>query len=216
MTEITITYETLYDMLRREKNRAELQELDPFFYEKLAKYIKDKQEILISQEQKDSIFTTIEVQKTRKQIENIQKIVRELYEKRESKILQLALMNSRSKTVSKDKSLMLNSEKGTYDSLIKSLNEFREDILHNIVQGKPSNGNYQEEIKENEPKGLKKDEKPTINTKQVKFRQEMSKFVGTDLNHYGPYKKGDIAALPNDIAELLIDKKQVEKANENA
>ncbi len=216
MTEITITYETLYDMLRREKNRAELQELDPFFYEKLAKYIKDKQEILLSQEQKDSIFTTIEVQKTRKQIENIQKIVKELYEKRESKILQLALMNSRSKVATKDKSLMLNSEKGTYDSLINSLNEFREDVLHNIVQGKVSNGNYQEEIKENEPKGLKKDEKPTINTKQVKFRQEMSKFVGTDLNHYGPYQKGDVAALPTDIAELLIDKKQVEEANENA
>ena len=216
MTEITITYETLYDMLRREKNRAELQELDPFFYEKLAKYIKDKQEILISQEQKDSIFTTIEVQKTRKQIENIQKIVKELYEKRESKILQLALMNSRSKIATKDKSLMLNSEKGTYDSLITSLNQFREDILHNIVQGKSSNGNYQEEIKENEPKGLKKDEKPTINTKQVKFRQKISKFVGTDLNHYGPYEKGDMAALPMDIAELLINKKQVEEANENA
>jgi DNA replication initiation complex subunit (GINS family) len=215
MTEITITYETLYDMLRREKNRAELQELDPFFYEKLAKYIKDKQEILISQEQKDSIFTTIEVQKTRKQIENIQKIVKELYEKRESKIIQLALMNSRSKAVSKDKSLMLNSEKVTYDSLIKSLNEFREDILHNIVQGKTSNGNYQEEIKEKEPKGLKKDENPTITTKQVKFRQKISKFVGTDLNHYGPYEKGDMAALPMDIAELLINKKQVEEANEN-
>ena len=125
-------------------------------------------------------------------------------------------MNSRSKIATKDKSLMLNSEKGTYDSLITSLNQFREDILHNIVQGKSSNGNYQEEIKENEPKGLKKDEKPTINTKQVKFRQEMSKFVGTDLSHYGPYQKGDVAALPTDIAELLIDKKQVEEANENA
>jgi DNA replication initiation complex subunit (GINS family) len=215
MAEITITYETLYDLLRREKNRAELQELDPFFYEKLAKYINDKQEILGSQEQKDSIFTTIEVQKTRKQIENIQKIVKELYEKRESKILQLALMNSRSKTVSKDKSLMLNSEKGTYDLIIKSLNEFREDILHNIAQGKPSNGNYQEESKENEPKGLKKDEKPTINTKKVKFMQRISKFVGTDLNHYGPYEKGDLAALPMDIAELLINKNQVKEANEN-
>jgi DNA replication initiation complex subunit (GINS family) len=48
MTEITITYETLYEVLRREKNKTELQELDPLFHTKLVKYIKEKKEILRS------------------------------------------------------------------------------------------------------------------------------------------------------------------------
>ena len=204
MAEITITYETLYDLLRREKDRAELQELDPLFYEKLVKYLKDKKEILISQEKKDSIFTTTEVQKTRKQIDNIKKIIKELYEKRESKIIQLAMMNSRSQTPTNDKSLMLNLEKEIYEETIRCLDKFRKEILHNIALGNSINS-------KNEPKDLKKDEKPTNTTKEVKFRKKTPKFVGTDLNHYGPYENEDTAQIPSDIAELLISNKQVEE-----
>ena len=42
----TITYETLYDLLRKEKNNAELQNIDPLFYDNLVKYIKEKKDIL--------------------------------------------------------------------------------------------------------------------------------------------------------------------------
>jgi DNA replication initiation complex subunit (GINS family) len=202
MSDITITYETLYDILRREKSRAELQELDQLFYGNLIRYLKEKKEILRSQEQKDSIFTTIEVQKTRKQIENIQKIIKELYEKRESKIIQLALMNSRSNTPKNDKLNMLNTEKEIYESIIQPLDEFRNDILHNIVLGNSIN-------EKNEPKDLKKAEKPKIVTKEVIFNRKTDKFIGTDLNNYGPFEKGDKAELPIEIAEFMINKKQV-------
>ena len=210
MADITITYETLYDMLRREKNRAELQELDPLFYENLVRYLKEKKEILRSQEQKDSIFTTIEVQKTRKQIENIQKIIKELYEKRESKIMQLALMNSRSQTPKNDKTAMLNAEKDIYESVIQKLDQLRNEILHNIVLGNSLNP-------ETQPKTLKKDEKPKITSKKVKFKRKTDQFVGTDLKSYGPFEKGDIAKLPIEIADFMTDKNQVESIeNENA
>jgi DNA replication factor GINS len=209
MADITITYETLYEILRREKNRTELQELDPLFHEKLAQYIKEKKYILRSQEQKDSIFTTAEVQKTRRQIENIQKIIKELYEKRESKIIQLALMNSRSSISTNDKFLMLNTEKELYDSIVHVLNKNRNEVLHNIAMGNSINS-----IK---PKDLKKDKKPKNNTKKVKFKRKTDKFIGTDLKNYGPFEKGDISELPLEIAELLIKNNQVEEIkNENA
>ncbi len=211
MTEINITYETLYEILRREKNRAELQELDPLFYQKLVNYIKEKYEILKSQEQKDSIFTTIEVQKTRKQIENIQKITKELYEKRESKIIQIALINSRTKSSTNDKKFMLNLEKKVYDKVIQNLDKFRVEILHNVILGKL----IETVTVKKEPKDLKKVENPKNQAKEVVFKQKMSKFVGTDLNNYGPYEKGDIAQLPEDITTLLIKKNQVEEKNEN-
>jgi DNA replication factor GINS len=207
MTEINITYETLYEILRREKNRAELQELDELFYQKLVTYIKEKYEILRSQEQKDSIFTTIEVQKTRKQIENIQKITKELYEKRESKIIQIALINSRTKSSTNDKKFMLNLEKNVYDKVIQNLDKFRVEILHNVILGKL----IETTIVKNEPKDLKKVENPKNQAKEVVFKQKMSKFVGTDLNNYGPYEKGDIAQLPEDVTTLLIKKNQVEE-----
>ena len=48
--EITITYETLFDLLRREKSRDELQSLSPTFFIDFIDYLKDKVNILKSQE----------------------------------------------------------------------------------------------------------------------------------------------------------------------
>ena len=44
-----ITYENLYDILRKEKHNTELQEIDENFYNKILKYIEEKKEILVSQ-----------------------------------------------------------------------------------------------------------------------------------------------------------------------
>mgnify|MGYP001593711292 FL=1 len=93
--EIIITYESLYDLLRTEKSRQEVQELDKNFYADVINYIKEKESILSSHKSKDSIFAVQEIEKTKKQIENILKIVKEIYEKRESKIVQLAIIASR-------------------------------------------------------------------------------------------------------------------------
>ena len=40
--EATITYEFLYDILRREKDRTELQKLEDSFYEKTINYMEEK------------------------------------------------------------------------------------------------------------------------------------------------------------------------------
>lgn len=205
MADIIITYETLYDTLRREKNRAELQKLDDSFYQNAIEYIKNKKEILNSQEKKQSIFTTIEVQKTRKQLENIQKMLKELYERRESKIIQLALMSSRTNVLSNDKSLMLKEEKQFYDEIKEHLNHFRENVLQKIVIGK------EPDVQRGQPKDLKTDIAPTKKTKLVRLTHEIPKFVGLDLNTYGPFEREDIASLPMEIAELLINKKKAEE-----
>ena len=40
----------------------------------------------------------------------------------------------------------------------------------------------------------------------IKFLQETSKFVGKELEIYGPYAPGDISTLPEDIAKVLISR----------
>ena len=54
----------------------------------------------------------------------------------------------------------------------------------------------------NEPKKEVEENK----TKKVKITEFIPKFVGTDLNEYGPFDINDIADLPSDVAELLVDK----------
>ena len=214
--ETTITYEFLYDLLRREKDRAELQNLEEEFYEKTVKYMEEKKDILNSQEEKESIFTGSEVQKTRKQIENIQKIIKELYETREQKILSLSVISSKMSNHSNNRENMLNEEKKFYEDITYTLNNYRENLLNNLVRGKTINLETAKLLeKEDKPKHLKKQVMPTNSGKSVKFINEVPSFVGTDLTVYGPFQKEDIAKIPLDIANLLIKSKKVIE-NENS
>jgi DNA replication initiation complex subunit (GINS family) len=200
--DVIITYETLYEIMRREKFRPELQVLNKEFFEDLVKYFNEKKSILESQQKKKSIFTPSETQKTQKQIENIKKIIRELYEKRENKIIQLAMFASRNN----DNPLfqeMLPEERKFFKELLGVINNYRKNILYNLIEGKHP------EIKQPEkPKELKTEKKDSI--KMVRFLQSIPKFIGTDLNIYGPFEEEEIAALPSEVVDLLTKKKKTE------
>ena len=59
-----ISYEILYDILRREKSKPELQKLDKTFFNDFKAYLKEKLLLLESQKQKSSIFAQKEIEKT--------------------------------------------------------------------------------------------------------------------------------------------------------
>ena len=42
MVDVLVTYETLYELLRREKSRQEIQKMDADFYDNVLKYVCDK------------------------------------------------------------------------------------------------------------------------------------------------------------------------------
>src|SRR3989338_2266393 len=170
-----ITYETLYEILRLEKSRKELQRLDDNFFLNVVKYLEEKKAILHSQENKDSIFALQNIEKTRKQLENVQKIFRELYEKRESKILQLALFCSRTNNKLQDTSMLLEEEKLLYTLLLEQLTAFRTGIQDRLIEGKKPQivlvGNHET------PQEKK--------NKLVRFVQAVPQFVAEDMNTYG-------------------------------
>src|SRR3989344_7545239 len=121
MGDVIITYETLYELLMREKSRADIQKLDKEFFNDVIKYIKDKTDILESQKSKENVFAAKEIERTTKQMESISRILKELYEKRETKLIELALLNSRDNGVV-DISLLLPEEVRFYESLKDQLN----------------------------------------------------------------------------------------------
>jgi len=188
-----ITYESLYDLLRREKTHPELQKLDQNFLEEISRYVQDKLAILESQKAKSSIFSSKESQLTVKQIENINHILKELYEKRETKIIQLALSSSRTRS-KYDTSNLLEEEKRFYETLKTHLNNFRNEITEKVLS--------------KEAKTIKRDEKPG---KQVRFLKPISQFIGTDLQTYGPFEETQTATLPREVAELLIQERRAEE-----
>ena len=201
MPEVIITYENLYEILRREKYRTELQKLDETFYQDVVKYLQEKKAILDSQSKKDSIFASTEVEKTQTQLKNILKILKELYEKRENKILQFALFSSRSNNP-QDTSTMLPEEYTFYTSLKGTLDQYREGILLQLLQTKlPS--------MEIEQKPLKTEEK--TDSISVEILKDIPEFVGPDLSIYGPFKKDQLTTVPESVAKLLVQTEQAKQ-----
>src|SRR3989344_995581 len=190
--ESIVTYDALYEILRLEKYKKELQPLNEDFLEKLVSYLEEKQDILKAQESKDSIFASQEVQKTRKQLENIKKILKEIYERRESKIIQLALFCSRTESKLQDDSMLLKEEKQFLREIVDHLARYKSGILHNILNVKmPS------VVKINTTKDSNEN-------KLVKFVNPVPKFVGDDMNIYGPYESEEVAYLPLNVSDVLI------------
>jgi len=195
--DVVITYETIYETLRREKYKEELQKLDENFYDNVANYLSEKIHFLNSQKDKESLFSS-ELQKTQKQIDNLRRMLKELYDKREAKIMQLALFCARSNT-KKDYTNMLKKEMVAYNNVVDELKNIRTIVFDEMLTKK----NVVKEVKE-----LKKN---IDNLKIVRFVKEVSSFIGEDLNTYGPFKAKDVANLPLKVADILIENKEAEE-----
>ena len=194
-----MTYEKLYEILRLEKYKKELQKLDVDFLEKVTRYINEKKIILQGFEAKQNMFANDSITKTKRQLENARLLIKELYERREGKIAQMALFNARTNSPLQDADALLEEEKQLYNSLISLFSRFKDGILTNILDGKKII--------------LKAEaiEQKQTNNKLVRFLNAIPKFMGEDMNNYGPFKPEDIANLPEKVAQILLKNNMAEE-----
>jgi DNA replication initiation complex subunit (GINS family) len=202
-----ITYETLFDILRNEKNREELQSLDPALFEDLTAYLTEKKRLL-DEAPNGELFSNIEKEKTQKQLENAKKIIKELYERREKKLLNMAMINSRAGGLL-DKSAMLAEEKKLFDRLTNLLEIYKTDVLYRLLDG---NAPQLRDI-EQAPIAAAKPKESKEGTAMLRFLQPVPKFVGKSLEIYGPFEQEDMASLPKEIADVLVSKGRAELIN---
>jgi len=205
--EVVITYETLFELLQREKERSDLQRLENTFFNDTINYIKDKKRLL--EPKNDSPFAFEEKKKTERQLDNIYKILKELYERREKKIISLALDKSRTKSNLIDTTALLKEEKVIFDAVTSLLDTYRDAVLYSVLNEKVP---FMQVFDDKKPKEDFKTALEIKNTtKLVRFLQPVSKFVGPELEEYGPFKEEDIASLPSEIAQVLLNKNRAEE-----
>ncbi len=133
MGEIKVTLETLYDLLRNEKKREELQKLEATFFMDALYYLKEKQVLLKSKQESTEIFASGEREKLEYELRSIRRILKELYEKREKKVLDIALNKSRTGSDLIDTGSMLVEEREFYQRILKTLDSFRRGVLLQLV-----------------------------------------------------------------------------------
>jgi len=199
MDKVNVTYDSIFEMLMREKSKDELQKLDSKFFNDLVTYISDKKKTTNS----DAIdaFSLVEKERAAKQLQNISRMLSELYERREKKILNMALIRSRTGADIIDTTTLLAEETLLFDAVVAQLDYYRNNILFKILNAKPTSAKKQEQTTPEKE----------AETKVVRFLHSVPKFVGKELEIYGPFTEEDVAGLPSEIADILIEKGRAEE-----
>jgi len=133
--EVVITYETLFEMLRIEKSRPELQKLSKNYFQDILHYINEKLAIVQTESPQTSLFASAEKEKTRKELENIGRILKDIYDRREKKILDMAMIKSRIRSQIIDTSSMLDVEKALYQEISLHLKNYRTTNINKVLNG---------------------------------------------------------------------------------
>jgi DNA replication initiation complex subunit (GINS family) len=185
-----ITYNELYDALRKERYSEQLQPIPKIFIKEVAAYLKDKKEI--ANKKNDDFSDTI--LKTKKQFENSIAIFKELMLRRKKKILELAFVAAETGISKRDFENMLAVEKECFDAIMKSLEKSDKEISAML-------------------KGAETEEISPQN-KMIVFVDDTEEFLDLEGNKLGPFKKGDIANIAEEVANILIGDKKAESVEE--
>lgn len=230
--DIHITYETLFDLLRKERSLEELQELESQFWKHVVNYMTER-------EKQSRASTPGEIEKTKIQLKNVKKILKEIYQRRERKILSLALNVIRTETEGfVDTKNMLSEEKALFDETLSMLSRYKHGVLERVFKKElptilpgdvfANNVNHKGmDYTAGEEEGLdiseitkSKDKEKDIydDTREskeegivVKFSTTVPKFFGRNKEIFGPYQKDSLVALPSSIASILIKKGKAEQ-----
>lgn len=206
MVEVRITYESLFDLLRRERGRIELQKLDGTFMDDVQQYVREKAQL--ADRDADNVAARI-------QLTNAKKILKELYERRERKLMALALDTSRLPTAVFDSTCLLPHELAIFTEACAFLAHHKEQVLSPLIgpglkapaildeRAVHPDAENPREVPEGTAEPLPG---PVIETVRIKFLSPIPKFVGPKRQVFGPFGKEEEANLPGEIAKLLIRK----------
>lgn len=214
MADIKITLETLYDILRNEKKRDDLQPLEATFYIDVVQYMREKQALFENKQQSTDVFAAGERDKLEYELKSIRRILKEIYEKREKKIIDITLNKSRTGSDIIDTSALLHEEREFHQKLLIILDDYRKGVVMNLFQGHmPHIPSQKVEIipdkKEMAPLPHAAKNNTTSESKsptKIKFIMPMPSFVWKDMKQYGPFDTGEELEIYPEVAELIVRK----------
>ncbi len=187
---LMITYNDLYEALRKERYSDDLQPLTKSFLKEVFEYLEDKKNFS-DKEDVNGLFSDIAL-KNKKKLENSMAIFKELLLRRRKKILNLAFVASETGISKKDFENLLDFEKDLFEDIVKSL-EKADTNLSGEMEGS---------------------EDTESKCRLVKFVEGVDQFLDLDGEAIGPFQKGEVANLDKEIVQILIQDKKVEVIEE--
>lgn len=174
-----ITYNDLYELLRKEKYNESLQTLPAGFISDISSFLAEQKEE--SSHNDGGILGN--AGRSNKKFENAVSLFNELVLRRKKKILNLVFVATETGIMKRDYENMLPSEKTAFDSMTKVFEEFDKKVSEEI------NGESEKAKPENS---------------MILFNQETEQFVDSSGTFLGPFKAGDLANLDSSVCDLLV------------
>jgi DNA replication initiation complex subunit (GINS family) len=191
-----ITYETVRNAHRAEKEE-ELQKLPDGFFESVRNWFKVKERL------KDTTSLL--------EVENAKKLLEDVINRRQKKIVLAALSTMRGQLPPAG---LNDEERKFFDDIVNTLKAFKNDMnekfrsFDDIAQEKVEEA--KKSIEEMKPVEVENIAVKPNGKLLVKILIDLPKFVGTDMQSYGPLRTGDIITLPEEVAKLLVTRKAAE------
>ena len=173
-----ISYNDLYEILRKEKYSENLQILPKNFIEQVSEFLNDKKQITV---QEDNLFADNLI-KSKKQLENSITLFKELMRIRKKKLLDLVFVATETGIMKRDYENMLAVEREVFEKLVKPFDESEKEI-GKILSGRK----------------MKED-----SFRMIMFNQDVEQFIDMSGNTLGPYSAGELVNLNNDVALLFV------------
>ena len=217
MTENAITFSELRKIQKEERRTEELSELEDNFFLEVSNYLERKQNT--SQDNRE--------------YKNAKRVFRKILSLREDKIVKNARLSLRSNIKASELNL-LPREQELFRKMKQQFNHHRDQIqeITNEHKGKttqerkeqiqdegtqieePKNTEQKEEEtnQEEEKEDCEEDESnPEEGYEIVEITSEVPEFMGTDLEAYGPFEEGETTEIPEDNAEILVNRGNAEQ-----
>lgn len=178
------------EILRREMaNRTTLSKIDEKFLERVREYLKDINVKIEKLKELSNPLIEKEIEKIKKEAENIRRMVEKVFIERCRKIVFLALAYSETDPKLAPVEDLLPEERELFEEVATKVYEVRRMILNKVF------GEEEKYISDDEV--------------LVRILEDMEEFVWED-GEYGPYNKDDIVKLPKEVVKMLRAKKKVE------
>lgn len=178
--------EELRTIQRLERNALKLADLPASFYD-------DLRDLVIGSRAK---YESTHSPEDLRALENVVKMSRDVFERREQKLVMKSLRFIRT---GEDDAKLSGFEKPVFGSLVSSMRQFHNDFESILVAEAPKAALVQ-------PAGQQAQAPATNGVTETLIRvlKSIPKFVSADMKEYGPFDANAIIKLPKKEAELLL------------
>ena len=174
MPEETITFELIRKIQLDEQKATTLTRLPTNFFNAISNYLEQKKKIVASDDRKGAL-----------EMKTIERLVEDIFNRRERKILNAAIIAARSGLPPEN---LGDEERPFYNSIVALVKNRRNDLLKSLLTGRTEAA-----------------------APMVVFKEDTPAFLGIDEKTYGPFKKSDTAILPEENMRILLERGVIEQ-----